>query len=347
MIRMILNKKHLLGFLFMLLIGLSIDGYAQDLHFSQFYEAPLLRNPALAGLYEGDIRVQGVYRSQWNSISFPFETGSVNAEYKFGVGKGNDFLTVGTQVMYDKAGSISLQTIQLLPLVNFHKSLSDVRNTYLSLGFMGGVVNRRLDRSKVTTNSQYDGFLYNGSLYNETLPDGESFLSGYSYGDMSVGMSFSSTLGASQQHNFFTGIGYHHFNKPMNSFYKSISHLPKWVFSAGLKLNMDDLTYVTLNGDMTTQTPFKEYILGGVYSKRLGEDEGPSYTIHAGVYYRYDDAIIPVMKFDVRKISFGISYDINVSSLAPASKNRGGFELSISYITSRPHHEPVILCPRF
>ncbi len=347
MIRMILNKKHLLGFLFMLLIGLSIDGYAQDLHFSQFYEAPLLRNPALAGLYEGDIRVQGVYRSQWNSISFPFETGSINAEYKFGVGKGNDFLTVGTQVMYDKAGSISLQTIQLLPLVNFHKSLSDVRNTYLSLGFMGGVVNRRLDRSKVTTNSQYDGFLYNGSLYNETLPDGESFLSGYSYGDMSVGMSFSSTLGASQQHNFFTGIGYHHFNKPVNSFYKNISHLPKWVFSAGVKLNLDDVTYVTLNGDMTTQAPFKEYILGGLYSKRLGEDEGPSYTVHAGVYYRYDDAIIPVMKFDVRKISFGISYDINVSSLAPASKNRGGFELSISYITSRPHNTPVILCPKF
>ncbi len=347
MIRMILNKKHLLGFLFMLLIGLSIDGYAQDLHFSQFYEAPLLRNPALAGLYEGDIRVQGVYRSQWNSISFPFETGSVNAEYKFGVGKGNDFLTVGTQVMYDKAGSISLQTIQLLPLVNFHKSLSDVRNTYLSLGFMGGVVNRRLDRSKVTTNSQYDGFLYNGSLYNETLPDGESFLSGYSYGDMSVGMSFSSTLGANQQHNFFTGIGYHHFNKPVNSFYKNISHLPKWVFSAGVKLNLDDLTYVTFNGDMTTQTPFKEYILGGLYSKRLGEDEGSMYTVHAGVYYRYDDAIIPVMKFDVRKISFGISYDINVSSLAPASKNRGGFELSISYITSRPHNTPVILCPKF
>jgi hypothetical protein len=24
---------------------------AQDLHFSQFFEAPLLRNPALAGLY--------------------------------------------------------------------------------------------------------------------------------------------------------------------------------------------------------------------------------------------------------------------------------------------------------
>jgi hypothetical protein len=63
---------------------------AQDLHFSQFFEAPLLRNPALAGLYEGDIRVQGVYRNQWNSVSFPYQTGSFNAEYKFPVGKGED-----------------------------------------------------------------------------------------------------------------------------------------------------------------------------------------------------------------------------------------------------------------
>ena len=340
MMPMILYKKHLQGFLLILLIGLSIDGYAQDLHFSQFYEAPLLRNPALAGLYEGDIRVQGVYRSQWNSISFPFETGSVNAEYKFGVGKGDDFLTVGTQIMYDKAGSVSLQTIQFLPLVNFHKSLSQVRNTYLSLGFMGGMVNRRLDRSKVTTDFQYNGGLPTGN-------DGEAFLSGYSYGDMAVGMSLSSTLGSNQQHNFFTGIGYHHFNKPMNSFYKNITHLPKWVFSSGLKLNIDQVTYVTFNGDLTIQHPFKEFILGGLYSKRIGEEQGPLYTVHAGLFYRYNDAIIPVMKFDVRKISFGISYDINVSSLAPASKNRGGFELSISYITSRPHHEPVILCPKF
>jgi hypothetical protein len=32
--------------------------YAQDIHFSQFFEAPLLRNPSLAGIFTGDIRVQ-------------------------------------------------------------------------------------------------------------------------------------------------------------------------------------------------------------------------------------------------------------------------------------------------
>jgi type IX secretion system PorP/SprF family membrane protein len=339
-------KKHNINYLLVACFLMSCAWLnklnAQDLHFSQFYEAPLLRNPALAGLYEGDVRIQGIYRSQWGSISNPFQTGSINGEYKFAVGKGDDFLTVGGQVMYDKAGTVKLQTVHLLPMVNFHKSLSQEKNTYLSLGFMGGIVDRRLDRSRVTTNSQYDGFYYNGAL-----PDGETFSSGYSYSDMSVGMSLNSTLGAEDQHTFFAGVAYHHVTKPLNSFYKNISHLPKWVLSGGLKMNLDEFTFITLNGDLTVQEPFKEAIAGGMISKRLGESEGSNYTVHAGTYYRYKDALIPVIKFDVNKISVGLSYDINISTLASASRNRGGFELSLTYLTSRQHDNPVILCPKF
>ena len=39
---------------------------AQDIHLSQFYETPILRNPALIGLFNGDYRIQAVYRNQWN-----------------------------------------------------------------------------------------------------------------------------------------------------------------------------------------------------------------------------------------------------------------------------------------
>ena len=315
---------------------------AQDLHFSQFYEAPLLRNPALAGLYEGDVRIQGVYRNQWNSVAFPYQTGSINAEYKFPVGKGEDFLTVGGQVLYDKAGTVQLQTVHLLPMVNFHKSLSTNKISYLSLGFMGGVVSRSLDRSRVTTNSQYDGFYFNGAI-----PDGESFNGSYAYGDMSVGMSFNTSIGSNNQHYVFGGLAYHHFNKPMNSFYKNISHLPKWVVSGGLKLNLDDYTYVTFQGDFTDQLPFREMIGGGTFSKKMGGDFAPPYTVHAGMYYRYNDAIVPMLKFDVNQLSVGLSYDINISSLAPASLNRGGFEISLTYLAVKPKHAELILCPKF
>ena len=58
------------------------DLLAQDIHFSQIFETPLLRNPALSGLFSGDLRIQSVYRSQWNSITNAYQTGSANVEYK-------------------------------------------------------------------------------------------------------------------------------------------------------------------------------------------------------------------------------------------------------------------------
>ncbi len=319
--------------------------HAQDLHFSQFFEAPLLRNPSLAGLYEGDIRVQGVYRNQWNSISFPYQTGSFNAEYKFPVGKGEDFMTAGIQFLFDRAGTVQLTTTHFLPAVNFHKSLSATRNTYLSLGFMGGPVTRRLDRSRVTTNNQYDGFDYNGSL-----PDGESFDANYAYFDANVGMSFSSTIGSDEQHLFFLGVAYHHLNKPVNSFYRNITHLPKWVVSGGLKLNLDLFSYITFHGDYYRQWPYQEAIGGAMYSRKIGDEDVPTYTIHGGLYVRYQDAVIPVVKMDYYPFSLAMSYDINVSRLATASRSRGGFEISLSYIAyvnKDNSSRDAVRCPKF
>src|SRR4029079_16868791 len=71
----------------------AFSSVAQDIHFSQFFQAPLLRNPSLAGIYTGDIRVQGVYRDQWNSVTNAYKTASIDGEYKMPVGKSDDFLT--------------------------------------------------------------------------------------------------------------------------------------------------------------------------------------------------------------------------------------------------------------
>src|SRR4051794_906932 len=151
-------------------VGLGHTVHSQDIHFSQFFEAPLLRNPSLAGIFTGDIRVQGVYRDQWNSFTNAYRSGSFNMEYKMPVGKSDDFLTTGLQVLYDKAGTVGLTTTHFLPALNYHKSLSSEKQMYLSLGFMGGLVSKGIDQSKITTDQQFMGGAYNPSLNN-----GESF----------------------------------------------------------------------------------------------------------------------------------------------------------------------------
>jgi Type IX secretion system membrane protein PorP/SprF len=46
-------QKKLFGFVHFIIVG---SACAQDIHFSQFYEAPLYRNPAFAGIVNGDLR---------------------------------------------------------------------------------------------------------------------------------------------------------------------------------------------------------------------------------------------------------------------------------------------------
>jgi len=323
---------------------------AQDIHFSQFFEAPLLRNPSLAGIYTGDYRIQGVYRDQWNSITNAYRTGSLNAEYKMPVGVGNDFITTGLQAVFDKAGTVGLTTTHILPAVNYHKSLSNEKTMYLSLGFMGGLIRKSIDITKITTDAQFNGGGYDGSL-----PTGETMLSpNYTTWDASVGMSFNTTFGAEQEHSMFIGGAYHHLNRPKNSFYRnrSIELNPKYVASIGVKWSLDELSSFTLQADHSIQGSYTETIGGALYSYKLSADidGNPMYTLSGGLFLRWKDALVPVLKIEWGSLSTALSYDVNVSPLKTASMGRGGFELSLSYIgfLHRDNSsEYKMLCPKF
>jgi type IX secretion system PorP/SprF family membrane protein len=321
---------------------------AQDIHFSQFFEAPLLRNPSLAGLFRGDIRVQLVYRDQWNSFTNAYKSGSLNAEYKMPVGKGDDFLTAGVQILYDKAGTAGLTTTDFLPALNYHKSLNSNKTTYLSVGFMGGLVEKSIDRSKVTTNAQYDGV-----AFNPALADGETFSNPkYDYFDGSVGASFNSAFGPEFSNTYFIGLAYHHFNRPRNSFYRNVASAlnPKIVASGGMKFNIDENTFFTLQADYSNQGSFNEVIGGAMYSYKVGGPDEPQYIIHGGAFLRWKDAFVPVIKIDYNPFSVALSYDVNVSQLKTVSQGRGGVELSISYIGFLDRDNSTrdkVLCPRF
>ena len=342
-------KKYVHIVMCCMLSGLYLQVAAQDIHFSQFFEAPLLRNPALAGLFSGDLRLQAVYRTQWQSVTVPFQTTSINGEVKLAIGKSEDFITLGGQVLQDKAGTIALTSTHLLPAINYHKSLSADRNMYLSLGFMGGLVQRRLDMSKITTNSQYDGTGYNGGLStgeNITAPS-------HSYFDGTAGMSFNTQMGEDPENNLFVGVAYHHFNKnTKTSFYNNtITALsPKWVYSAGAKMAATDNAYITIHADYTKQGAYTELIGGAMVTWRLDDTENPRYYLHGGAFMRWKDAFIPVAKIEIKPFAVSVSYDANISQLSTASGGRGGFEMGLSYqkYLSRDNtSREAVRCPRF
>jgi len=345
MINFLINRIFSLCMLCLLALPVA----SQDIHFSQFFEAPLLRNPSLAGIFTGDYRAQLVYRDQWNSFTNAYRTGSFNAEYKMPIGKGDDFMTTGIQVLFDKAGTVGLTTTHLLPALNYHKSLSSEKTMYLSLGFMGGMVRKNIDVSKMTTDNQYGSGGYDGSL-----PTGEVFLNpAFTSWDASVGMTFNTTFGKDQLNSLFVGTAYHHLNRPKNSFYRNpdIEINPKYIISAGVKFNMNDYSFFTLQADQSLQGSFRETIGGALYSYKLGENvDNPSYVLHLGAFLRWKDALIPVLKVDMYDLSVAISYDVNVSALKTASMGRGGFELSVVYqgfLDRNNTSRDKVLCPKF
>lgn len=315
---------------------------AQDIHFSQFFEAPLYRNPALAGIVNGDYRLQTIYRSQWNGITDAYKTTSLNAEYKLPV-KGDDFLTLAMQVFHDQAGSASLTTTHLLPAVNYHKSLRGLRSTYLSVGFMGGYVQRRVDRSKMTTNSTYT-----------TGSDGEaSFRPQYGYWDGSAGISLNTQLGDNPDNNLVLGAALHHLIRPKNSFYGNAAVVvnPKWVFSADVKFGLTETSALTLHNDYVQQGSYNQKLTGALFMQAVGPyTEEPDFTIGAGAFVRWQDAVIPTFQLGYSRFLLSASYDVNTSQLSRTSYGQGGYEMSITYrgYLGRDNSSAnAVLCPRF
>lgn len=323
--------------------------YAQDVHFSQFYETPLLRNPALAGIFEGDFRLQGVYRDQWNNITNAYRTGSFNGEYKMPIGRGNDYMTVALQALFDKAGTAGLTQTHLLPAFNYHKSLSDQRTLFLSLGMSGGLIHKRIDLSRITTDEQWGG-----GGFDPSMPTGEyNLYPNFNQWDANVGMSLNGAWGPDEGSRFFIGFAYHHLNRPKNSFYRNaaIELSPKYVASGGINVELNYSNQLVFQADYSTQGSFQQILVGGSFIHTLDDyNEDPEFKIAGGLYFRSEDAIIPVIQIYKRPLTVSISYDVNISTLKTVSQGRGGFELSIVYtgwINRTGRSLSSLLCPKF
>lgn len=202
------------------------------------------------------------------------------------------------------------------------------QDSYISAGIMAGAVQQRFDPTKL----QFDDQFVNGA-YSPTNPTRQTFNNtNVTYWDVAAGLSFSS-VAANEIHYYF-GLGLFHFTNPKVAFIATndIKLNQKWVVNFGLSAPTSDDDKFILYGDFFTQGGNQQAQGGVLYSHDLTQyDEDDKISIAAGTFYRWNDAIIPVLKFDYYKLGFGISYDVNVSKLKTASQMHGGIELTLSY----------------
>ncbi|HEY1030824.1 MAG TPA: PorP/SprF family type IX secretion system membrane protein [Flavipsychrobacter sp.] len=322
---------------------------AQDIHFSQFYENAILRNPALTGIFSGDYKAGVNYRTQWSNISVPFQTILASAETRIAVNGVGDYVSFGVTGTYDKAGSISFNSMNVYPAINYNKAMADGHRSYLSVGFTAGYIQRSFDMSKATFSTQY----VNGN-YNSGMASGENIqnVSMQAY-DLGAGISFNSSMGAARNINYYIGAAAYHITKPKQTFAGDQDLLRldmKWSANAGVKGNINEQYAVTGHFNYTSQGPYREIMAGGLVSWRNRTESSTIFAVYAGAFVRLQDAIIPTFKVDYNQYSVTLSYDVNTSGLKPASNGAGGYEISLfarGRYKQRQNNGYQTACPRF
>jgi type IX secretion system PorP/SprF family membrane protein len=335
-------KKLLI--LFLLLPGV-IRCSAQDPHFTQFFASPLTLNPAFTGLFSGDFRVAGNYRTQWGSIATPFITGTVSADFNIlkNYINPNDIFGVGFLALYDQTGGGALQTNYFAASLAYQKSLDvDGRNT-LGLGIQAALAQKVLDYTKLEFPDQLtsDGF-------DPNLPSGEDFPnSTITYPDYNVGLLYNSLLGNNS--SIYFGGSYYHLNQPKESFLGGNYSLDSRItFHGGGSFQINKMARFYTSALFMHQGSAQEIDFGGAFGLLVNDLPETPTIFYIGTWYRYNDAINPYVGVEINNIQVGMTYDINVSSLTPASMDRGGFELSVIYI--QPSAGPNLKrykCPKF
>ncbi len=319
---------------------------AQDINFSQFNELPLLRNPALAGNYRGDMRITTAFRNQWNSVTVPFKTQALGVELKFGVSaNSNDYFSLGAQITNDEAGDSKLGRTQFLPMLAYHKSISSESDSYLSLGFLGGFVQQRFDPTKL----RFDDQFVNGA-YSATNPTRQTFSNAnITYLDAAAGIKYSGVMGNDTR--FYVGGAYFHFTEPKVAFAQSndIRLNKKMVVNAGMSLPSSETDRLMVYLDYFVQGGNNQ-MQGGILYKHdmVQEDDDFTFSLSGGAFVRWNDAVIPVVKMDYYNWAIGMSYDVNISKLRTASGARGGFEITLSYanfLNIRNSSAQKVRCP--
>lgn len=331
-------------FLIIAFLVICVITKSQDLNFSQFYEQPLLRNPALGGIFDCNFRVKSVFRNQWQSVTVPYRTGGLSAEMKF-PGNAGSWHNVGLQLMYDVAGDSKLQRTMVLPGYSFHVQLAE--GNYLSMGVMAGMVSSQFDPSKLTWDDQF----VNGQ-YSSVNPTRQLIKNANrTYGDFAMGMVFSRPLG--ELGDLYIGASMYHINRPVVSFDNDQNHRldRKYGVNAGVTVPSGGRNAVTFYGDGFAQGGHRQLMFGSYYTFSLADeyfDDKNKTNLHFGGVYRWNDAFIPVIKLDISQFSVGLSYDANVSKLKTASQARGGFELTLSYRNcSIGADRSGLPCPKF
>jgi type IX secretion system PorP/SprF family membrane protein len=332
------------GLIFCLLVVASLPLGGQDVHFSQFHNAPLMQNPALSGAFEADQRFGVNYRRQWFAVPVPYET--IAGTYDQKLSKpwlGANWLGLGGSFLYDQAGDGQLSWLQLSLHGAFNVQVSEEQS--FSLGMQA-----RFGQRAVEPGQFFFGDQFTDNTFDPTSPSAEAFLNN-SAGFFSLAAGANWFFAAAESRTrAWVGLAGAHLNRP------SIAFLDQGKAELPLLMNFSFMGVAQFSPEMDfifnilaqSQGPYREGLANAGVRYHLSQVKGKETALQLSGGYRLGDATILYLDVFYGNWQFGLSYDINTSPFLAATNRNGGPELSLQYVIAHVKPPKVFkACPVF
>jgi len=310
---------------FILVLFISVNAWAQDVHFSQFKASSFLLNPALVSAQNNDYKATLQRKSQWASVSVPFNTLSFSLERKDILPSHN----IGVQFLNDIAGDSRFKTTGIN--LGYAKKVSVTADNLFSFGAGLGIFQRSI--------------LFDDLVFND--PENLSNLN-FIFPDVAIGIANFYTL--NKQAILESGIAFYHINKPKQSLTDNdaIRLQQKMNIHTALTYAYTDNLSIQPKLVFSNQDTDNEFLLG-CYMNYLLEGE-QDILLKSGIADRLNDAVILYFGAEIEGFSCVLSYDVNTSSLTNASNNKGGFEFALVYQWKSKKKKKIVeqeICPKY
>lgn len=305
--------------------GLSATG--QDHVYSQFFNAPIYLNPALTGQFEGDIRMNLIYRNQWSGLSGDLSYLSASADLnipRFGGG-------VGLLFTRSSEGTAYLNKNNIAATYSYSVGGDDV---VASFGIQAGFTNRKIDWDKLVFSDQIDPRLG----YIQGLPSAAEIpgASNKFYFDAGGGVNV-------VYRDFMIGAAMHHINKPDESFTGAQAKLPmRLIANASYRIPLNEGSIYNQYADGAFLIPSVVYYKQASTSSVSGGFQFKYRAVNMGLWYRTSgpgspDAVVVSLIFDIftnrqngEKLRLGVSHDATTSKINYTNTN-GTTEASVGF----------------
>ena len=312
----------------LIFVGLTGLARGQEINFSRVQDMTIWYNQSLKTDKQNSLVLN--YRSvtyggqiAYNSVAAMVDMPLLSKEAKDKPNSGYFSLSAGAASDKTNDGILnnSLGTLGISYAVPIGR-----HETYLAAGFQAQYYQSSFNVAGIS-NAFGDQFNAYGPI--ESAPSSDRLATGWNYGHFNLngGLSIFSN---GRYDKWYVGASVMQVNQPYAYKIKSDSTRlkPDIGIQGGYKFTTKDDDEVAFYMAMNWEGPAYRHYYELIYTKAIPGVAGGA-AVGLGLGYRYNDALVPNVELRYQKLTMGILYDVNISTISASGIARDGLELAL------------------